>query len=115
MTQVINLIASNECELNLDVQGDYDLVLASVTGTYNAAIVNTDDYVTYHVPTVTTVDGTTSITDGTSTKITVDKAIYSLSSSTISDILKSFGTDTTSTDTTTSHCICTWVRSRDII
>ena len=50
MAQVINILATDECQLNLDLTGDYDVLLNSVTGTMNIPIVAKDeDYVTYSV------------------------------------------------------------------
>lgn len=51
MAQIVNILATDECQLNLDLVGDYDIMLNSVTGTMNIPIVvKNEDYVVYEVP-----------------------------------------------------------------
>ena len=85
MAQVINILATDECQLNLDLTGDYDVLLNSVTGTMNIPIVAKDeDYVTYSVDEKKTItigsssEGQTTITrePGKTYRVVVGQNVY---------------------------------------
>ena len=50
MAQTINMLSTDECQLNLDLTGDYDVMLNSITGTMNIPIVvKNEDYVVWNI------------------------------------------------------------------
>ena len=74
MAQIVNILTTDECQLNLDLQGDYDVMLNSVSGTMNIPIlVKNEDYVEWETlnqmsPIEVTCDRVNLITGETTTK-----------------------------------------------